>query len=81
VLVLLWDLLTDPAVFRRSLRAGLAGLGLGMQQGVIPTGVDYGGKYGIWLVMAAFLLGPRALPAGDGGRLHRRPRHSLRNRE
>ena len=66
----------DPATFRRSLRSIVAMVGLLMQEGIIPTGVDYGGKYGTLLVALAFLIRgsrydepPRRMHRAAGDRL------------
>ena len=57
---LLRRFLLDETAFVRWSRAALFGLGEAMREGLIPTGVSGGGKYGVVLMLAAFMLG-----AGD----------------
>jgi len=60
MLTLISKFLWDETAFIRYTRTILAGLGMAMQEGVIPTGIDGGGKWGALLVVLAFFLG-----AGD----------------
>lgn len=62
MITLLKELLFDAAVARRFGRYIIFLLGAGIQQGIIPTGVNGGGKYGIYISGIALLISSQPKP-------------------
>lgn len=81
---ILRKLLWDESAFQRYARAFLFLVGELVRQGVIPTGIEGGGKYGVILQAIAFLVTARewSLPpeANDADVSSDRPFARKRNR-